>query len=143
MIPAFGRSDVELDRTDERAFRVVGALHLGLATVVNVAVGLGLVYLGSTGRLVRLAFAELPSLATEHAVLRAADTIVAGATTGVVLVGVIFAGLGVGAGFVAYSAFRGRRARLWTPASLGSAINPLAAPLGLIAAILLWLGRPG
>lgn len=142
MIPTHDRVPVELDGDTARKFRTVGALHLGLAAAVNLASGAALIHLGSTDQLIRPVFIQLDAHTTSYAVLREATTVVTLVTTGAILAGAILAVLSAVAALIVLRAFRARGGRSWAPVSLASAINPLAAPLALIAAVLLWLGCP-
>jgi hypothetical protein len=126
---------------DRRLFRLVGAVHLGLAGAGNLAAGVGLAYLGATGRLVRMAFAGLDAYVTQQTLVREAPAVAAVAETGALVAGVVLALVGVAGLAAAVAAARDPRSRWWLPASLAALLDPLVAPLALVAAVLLWLGR--
>ena len=50
---------VDLTPLEKARLRTLGAAHLGLAAVANLATGLGLLWLGLSDRLTRLAFLGL------------------------------------------------------------------------------------
>jgi len=137
-----GRTPAGTERgIDRRRFRTVGAVHLGLAAAVNLVAGLALVYLGATSRLVRWAFVELDTYLTAETLVRDATTVAAVARPGAVLVGAALVVSAVAAALVALGTARDRRPGRWLPTAAVAALNPLATPLALIAAALLWLGR--
>lgn len=138
--PADEKEPVEIKKL---RYRTIGAVHLGLTAAANLATGLGLVYLGATGRLVRWALTELDTYVSEPTLVREAVLVASAATTGAVLVGLALLTLGGAAAIVAVGAARGRRTRWWVPVSVASVLNPLTVPLAFAAAVLLWLGRPG
>lgn len=127
------------DRTVARRFRVAGSVHLGLAGLINTLTGGILLYLGTTERLVRLAFAELETYVSKQLLVEQGDTIVALATTGAIFVGVALVLIGLATLSVVGPSLDGRRPSYWGAAIVGSLLNPLAAPLAGLAFILLWI----
>jgi len=129
----------ERDGAAGRRFRTVGAAHLGLAGVANVATGVALLYLGATNRLVQWALTDLDTYVSPQRVVRDGNLVADVATTGALLAGATLVVLGAAALLVGYRVVQDRRPTRWGPAGVASAVNPLAAPLACVALVLLWL----
>lgn len=127
------------DGTPPRQLRLVGALHLGLAGVVNIATGVVLVYLGANDRLVRWAIANLDTYVSPQRLVADAELVVAVATVGALVVGATLVLIGAVTLSIGYRIRQDRRPGWWWPAGVGSAMNPLALPLVCIALVVLWM----
>lgn len=132
---------VDLTPVEKARLRTLGAAHLALAAVANLAAGLALLSLGLSDRLTRLAFLGLETYATGQTIVKEADAVVFVTTTGATLVGVALLAVGAAGALAATDVVRDRRRRWWAPASVVSGLNPLAAPLSFIAVVFLQLGR--
>lgn len=122
-----------------RRFRTVGAAHLGLAGVANVATGVALLYLGATNRLVRWALTDLDTYVSAQRLVRDGNLVAEAATTGTLLAGATLVAVGAAALLVGYRVAHNRRPTRWGLAGVASAMNPLATPLACVALVLLWL----
>ena len=122
-------------------YRTVGACSLGAAGVVHTGLGVALFLLGWTSWLVHWTFLQGQRYVTGHTIVRMAESIATIATTGAILLGLLLVAIGVTTVWVAVVAGRDGGSTWWIPASLGALLNPLTAPLGVVAATLLWLDR--
>lgn len=121
--------------------RRVGAFHLGLVGVVQVGVGLVLAYGGVTGRILQTTIAELGFVFDGIGAIEHGPLLAFAATRLAPALGVILVGLGVLAFVGAQRAAAGTEYRLAVAGGLGGLLDPLTAPLALIALALLWLCR--
>ncbi|MFB6138224.1 MAG: hypothetical protein ABEJ42_07810 [Halobacteriaceae archaeon] len=120
-------------------YRRVAAVHLGLAGLVSLALGLALVVLGSAGELVRPAFALAGRYVSAQTLLRDAPTYAWLATRVAPVVGGALAVTGAGALLAVRGTLRDAGVRRPVAAALLVAWNPLALPLAAIAVALLLL----
>ena len=124
-----------------RRTAAVAAAHLLLAGVVNAVVGVALLALVATGRLVPLIVSVLPEYVSQS---RAVELGGAVGWVGTELAAVVGVALLALSAVQCYGAREARASSRWLPgfaASLTALCNPLSAPLGGISAVLLLLSR--
>lgn len=117
--------------------RRVGAAHLALAGGVNALTGVVVLYLSLSGWLLRTAIAEGTLYLSPAALLRSGALVGTLAVRVAPLLGLALVALAAAQFLGGYHAYAGRPRR-WGPlAAVAGAVNVLALPVCLIAAILL------
>jgi hypothetical protein len=122
--------------------RRVGSAHLALAGVINGITALAVLYLSLSGWLLSLVITEGSRFATPAALLRSGDLAAFLATKVAPVVGVGLLVLAAVQIAGSYHAVDGRHRTWGIVAGVVGAVNVLALPVSLIAAVLLGVDRP-
>ncbi|MFB6218393.1 MAG: hypothetical protein ABEH77_04300 [Halobacteriaceae archaeon] len=117
--------------------RRVGGAHLALAGVLNGVTGLAVVYLSLSGWLLRAAIAEGGRYLSPAALLRNGELVGTVAARVVPVVGLVLVAVAAAQLAGGYHAYTGRPRRWGPAAAVAGAVNVLALPVCLIAAVLL------
>lgn len=116
--------------------RSLGAAHLGLIALLNVAIGALLVGAGMTDRLLQVALSAAPRYVTEPTVIARWPAVQWALTDGAIAAGSILVVVGFAGLYATRLAVERRRRRVYLAVGCASALNPLVLPLVFIAVAL-------